>query len=256
MRLLESSLLLQAGFRHGFFTREGGTSKGPHASLNFSYGVGDDADRVDENFAVAEAALGLSPGRLAFLSQVHGNRVVELDAAATRATAQTQEGDAVTSRCTELGLGVRTADCLPILLGDPEAGRACAVHAGWRGLVRGVVFEAVRRFPVPSRVVAAIGPHIGPSAFEVSDDVALELLGCSSAPHPVSREYGAKPHVDLHQIAVAQLRQAGVGSVDRVEGCTLSEPSRFFSYRRDGARSGRHLSAIVPRAPIVRDTPL
>lgn len=246
MRPLESHALGRAGFRHGFFTREGGVSEGAYASANFSYGVGDDAHRVDENFRRAEAALGLSPGRLVFLSQVHGNAVLELSADQTRDSARENEGDALVSGCAELGLGVRTADCIPILIGDPETGRAAAVHAGWRGLVRGVIFETVRRMPTARRLIAAIGPHIGPLAFEVSADVAGELLACSTARNPVSREYGAKPHVDLAQIAVAQLERAGVATIDVVGGCTASEPARFFSFRRDGARSGRHLSAIVP----------
>src|SRR5688572_422563 len=81
---LTSPLLTSVGFRHAFFTRAGGSSRGPYESLNFSYGVGDDPLRVDENFRSAELALGLGPGRLSFLSQVHGNRVVELASGSTR----------------------------------------------------------------------------------------------------------------------------------------------------------------------------
>jgi YfiH family protein len=248
MRPVESEALNRAGFRHGFFTREGGISEGAYRSANFSYGVGDDSRHVDENFRRAEAALGLSPGRLVFLSQVHGNAVVELADGETRETARNLEGDAMVSRCEQLGLGVRTADCIPILIGDPATGCAAAVHAGWRGLVRGVILEAVRRMPSTQTLIAAVGPHIGVAAFEVSPDVAGELLDCSTARNPVSREYGSKPHVDLAQIAVAQLERAGVRSIDVLVGCTVSEPDRFFSFRRDGAKSGRHLSAIVPVA--------
>lgn len=222
---------------------------GPYASLNFSYGTGDDPERVDDNFALAEAALGLGPGRLLFLSQVHGSQVVELSGRPTREETKTVEGDGLVASAEDLGLGVRTADCIPLLLADPQTGRAAAVHAGWRGLVSGVIGEALRRLGGASRVYVAIGPHIGPRAFEVSADVAQELAACSNAVKPVLDGFGPKPHVDLAAIAVAQLEQAGVtrSHIDVLGGCTFSEPANYFSFRRDGKVGGRHLSAIVPR---------
>jgi YfiH family protein len=246
---LTSPQLSAAGFRHAFFTRAGGVSEGSYASLNFSYAVGDDTSRVDENLRRGEVALALAPGRLLYLSQVHGRTVHELDERAFRSNTKALEGDAVVSDCAALGLGVRSADCLPVLLGDPDSGRAAAVHAGWRGLAAEAIAAAVRALGVPGeRIVAAIGPHIGPIAFEVSEDVAQVLDACSTA-RPVSREMGPKPHVDLAAIAVAQLLAAGLQPmrIDRIEGCTWTEADRFFSFRRDGKLSGRHLSAIVPR---------
>jgi hypothetical protein len=250
VRALSSQKLAAAGFRHAFFTREGGVSEGPYESLNFSYTVGDDKSRVDENFLRAEAALSLEPGRLVYLSQVHGQSVHQLDDRAWRNDVRLLEGDALVSDCGLLGLGVRSADCVPILIGDPATGRAAAVHAGWRGLVAGAIVAAVRALAVPTEhVVAAIGPHIGPEAFEVSSDVAHQLAACSLA-HPVRHDLGTKPHVDLAEIATAQLVASGVerALIERVHGCTVTERERFFSYRRDGKNSGRHLSAIVPRA--------
>jgi YfiH family protein len=246
---LTSQKLAAAGFRHAFFTRQGGVSVGPYESLNFSYTVGDEPQRVDENFRRAEAWLSLAPGRLVYLSQVHGSTVVELEASAERQSVKVLEGDALVSSCSELGLGVRSADCIPVLLGDPETGAAAAVHAGWRGLVKGAIREAVCGLAVPAeRLIVAIGPHIGPLAFEVSDDVAASLDTCSTA-SPVLRRPGSKPHVDLARIAVAQLVSSGVpmDQIEHVEGCTATDPTRFFSFRRDGQHSGRHLSAIVPR---------
>lgn len=104
--------------------------------------------------------------------------------------------------------------------------------------------------PLP-RPVAAIGPHISLAAFEVSEDVALELAGASRDERAVvSRSFGRKPHVDLRRLVRQKLVALGLdeAEVDDVGGCTLGEPERFFSFRRDGARSGRHLSAIVPLA--------
>lgn len=256
MFALTSQKLSAAGFRHAFFTRSGGVSEGPYRSLNFSYTVGDEANRVDENFRRGETELGLSPGRLLYLSQVHGSVVHELDVSAERNRVKTLEGDAVVSDCSALGLGVRSADCLPILLADVESGRAAAVHAGWRGLVRGVIDAALGALGVPGeRLIAAIGPHIGPVAFEVSEDVANELAACSNA-SPVRRDLGLKPHVDLAAIATAQLLAGGVrpDRLERVAGCTHDDADRFFSFRRDGKLGGRHLSAIVPRGRAATDT--
>jgi polyphenol oxidase len=245
---LTSPLLTSLGFRHAFFTRAGGSSRGPYESLNFSYAVGDDPLKVDANFRSAEGALGLGPGQLSFLSQVHGNRVVELTSGSTREQTKHIEADGAVANDPTLGVGVRTADCLPVLLADPETGRVGAVHAGWRGLVLGVLFEGVRALGFPQRLHVAIGPHIGVRAFEVSADVAEQLTTCSNA-DPVLLGFGPKPHVDLAAIAIAQLRQAGVDTshIDRVPGCTYDEPASFYSFRRDGKVGGRHLSAIVAR---------
>jgi polyphenol oxidase len=248
---LTSTLLDRAGFRHAFFTRQGGVSLGPYATLNFSYGVGDEAAHVDENFRRAERTLALEPGRLLFLSQVHGCDVVEISAAALRSDVLQQQGDGLTAADPELGLGVRTADCVPVLIACTKSGHAAAAHAGWRGLVSNVIAATVAKLAVePSSLLAAIGPHIGVNAFEVSDDVAAQLQ--AAAPHldVVRREPQQKPHVDLRRIARAQLEGAGIpaANIDDVCGCTYSEPDRFFSFRRDGAHSGRHISVIVPRS--------
>jgi YfiH family protein len=138
-----------------------------------------------------------------------------------------------------------------VLLADPASGAVAAVHAGWRGVVAGVVEAAVTRLAElgakPSDVLAAIGPHISLAAFEVSEDVAHQLEAVSPEAHVVDRTSWAKPHVDLRRIVRAKLRALGLGNerIDDVPGCTVLEPERFFSFRRDGARSGRHLSAIV-----------
>jgi YfiH family protein len=256
---LQSPLLRAAGFRHAFFTRRGGVSEGAYASLNFSVSVGDDPERVDANFARAGKVLELPADSIAFLSQVHGSGVVSIGEAdadpalgAPRARFPRREGDALLGTSPNVACGVRTADCVPILVGDRRSGAAVAIHAGWRGLVRGVIeasIAALRELAGErAELVAAIGPHIGPAAFEVGDDVARELEHASSARGVVDRS-GVKARVALEPIARRKLEEAGVRRelVDLVPGCTLSEKDRFFSFRRDGKASGRHLSVIVPR---------
>ena len=251
---LSSELLTREGFRHAFFTREGGASRGPFESLSFSESVGDEPEHVRENLARAAGELGVEPASIYYLSQVHGSIVHRLRGGELRLEVARMEGDALVSNVPGLACGVRSADCVPVLLADLRSGAVAAAHAGWRGCVAGVVESALGALRglagAQAEVVAAIGPHISLRAFEVSDEVAAELQAASPDP-VVDRSFGAKPHVDLRRLVRAKLRAQGLGDarIDDVLGCTLSEPELFFSFRRDGARSGRHLSAIVPRAP-------
>lgn len=245
---LKSDLLDRAGFRHAFFTRAGGFSAPPYDSLNFSVAVGDSPPIVERNVELAAAYLGTSSSEVLFLNQVHGREVVAVDEALTRAQALLLSGDAIATKLSGLACGVRTADCVPVLFGCPDTGWVAAAHAGWRGCVQGIVLQTVRflRARHAGRILAAIGPHISGAAFEVASEVAAELARASPDPDIVDRSR-ERPHVDLRKMVRAQLLAEGLASedIDDVLGCTLLEPSRFFSFRRDGKASGRHLSAIT-----------
>jgi len=249
---LESSLLRAAGFRHAFFCRRGGVSSGPYESLNFSVAVGDDPENVGGNFALAAEILAVRRERIFFLSQVHGAVSRTLGENEALEAVRVLEGDALSSRVPDLACSVRTADCVPILAADRRSGAVTAIHAGWRGIVRGVVEAGVAGLRElagsDGELVIAIGPHIRLRAFEVSADVAGELEAASPIGGVVDRS-AAKPHVDLARIVRGKLAALGVpdAAIDDVGGCTLSEPERFFSFRRDGKIGGRLLSAIVPR---------
>lgn len=252
---LESRLLGEAGFVHAFFTRQGGVSGGEHASLNFAASTGDDPSNVAANLERAAARLGIPASRIFYLSQVHGVATAVVDEGDDRERVLHQEGDAVAARGGQrLACGARSADCGTILLGDRASGAVCAVHAGWKGTARGVVEAAVLALRQVAggepRLVAAIGPHIEACCFEVGAEVAAELAAASEAGAAVVRPGPrGKPHVDLRAILRAQLRSAGLAgdAIDDVRGCTVCDPERFFSYRRQGAKSGRLLAAIVPR---------
>lgn len=249
---LTSSLLDRHGFRHAFFTRHGGASIGSFRSLNFSVAVGDEAAAVAANLASAARRLDIARDKLFFVSQVHGSVTAVVDGSALPHEILGVEADAVLSRTQGVACAVRTADCVPVLLADAAVGQVAAVHAGWRGVVAGVLGAAVRDLRALSAssgpMIAAIGPHISVDAFEVSEEVASQIQSVCAEPI-VFRRYGTKPHVDLRRAARAQLFAAGLADadVDDVPGCTVLDAERFFSYRRDGARSGRHLSAIVCR---------
>jgi polyphenol oxidase len=244
MRFVHSALL--ADFAHGFTTREGGASEPPFDTLNLGALVGDDPARVAENWGRLERATGL---RFARVRQVHGARAVRGDAAAGPST----EADIVVSSAPGLAACVSIADCVPVLLADPESGAVAAVHAGWRGTIAGAAAEGVRALAreagaQPERLLAAIGPSIGPCCYEVSPDLALrfrEEIG------PAAVRDDPSPRVDLWESNAIVLRGAGIAPqrIETVGRCTSCERALFFSHRRDEGRTGRQMAFIAPRLP-------
>ena len=252
--VLQSELLRHAGFKHGFFTRQGGVSAAPFDTLNFSFTTGDAPEAVRANLARAARVLAVEPERIYFLTQVHGTACRVIDGSEPCAAIRGERGDVTLSLTPSVACGVRVADCVPVLLADRRSGAVAAVHAGWRGVVRGVVPAAVGALRAlgrgPLELVAAIGPHIESCCFEVGPDVAAELATASALGDSVVVPGSGNPHVDLRRIVEAQLRASEPErlAVDHVPGCTVCDRARFHSYRRDGDRGGRMLAAIVPRA--------
>jgi YfiH family protein len=234
--------LLPGSLVHGFTDREGGVSSGRHATLNLGKRWGDEPAAVAENLRRVAAAAGFEPGELRTIRQVHGRvavRVTEIR--------EGVEGDAVWARAGDgpVVVGVLTADCVPVLLADRSGTAVAAVHSGWRGTVQDIVGATVAALAedgvAPDELVAAIGPCIEVGAFEVGEEVAGQF-----ADPFVRRDLGPKPHVDLVAAVRAQLARAGVpeDSIERVGGCTVSDPERYFSYRRDGAGIGQMLAFV------------
>lgn len=255
-RVLRSELLDRHGFRHGFSLRTGGASAPPFDTLNLGRAVGDDPGSVAENHRRFAEAVGYGPERLFEVSQVHGPKVRVVTPDDVPDTVRCEQADALVAAADALdvAVGVRVADCIPLLLADPVRGAVAAVHAGWRGTVARVVDRAIDALERDCGVragdlLAAVGPHIRVAAFEVGEDVAAEIAGQAHGEDVVRTGRDARPHVNLAHVVRAQLRARGlVGErIDDVGGCTMAEPERFFSYRRDGKRSGRHLAVIVPR---------
>jgi len=257
--VLRSSLLTGHGFSHGFSTREGGVSAPPFDSLNLARNVGDDPAAVAENHRRFAEALGVSGTRVYEVTQVHGAVVQRVGRADSVAAVRLLEADALVTgpasgpapKNEALCLAIRTADCVPVLIADPESRAVAAAHAGWRGIVAGVIPRAILALAEagggdPSNFVAAIGPHIRVDAFEVGDEVAQEIEAAAPGCGAI-RPRQPRPHADLSLVVRAHLGAGGVrnDNVDDVGGCTFVDAARFFSYRRDGSRSGRLLSAIV-----------
>ncbi len=240
---LRSRLLAAAGVAHGFSVRTGGVSAGPFASLNLSVSTGDSADAVRENTRRLAEAAGVR-GEFATAHQVHGDRVVAADGREVLAPTEPQpEGaDAVLALDRGLAAGVRVADCVPILLYDPDRGAAAAVHSGWRGARLSIAARVLQR------PLAAIGPCIGRCCYEVSSELASLFRGRFGPEAADDPAEGRKPHLDLRWCVEAALVEAGVPRerIEQVEGCTSCDGGDFFSHRRDRGRTGRHLAFIAP----------
>ena len=181
-------------------------------------------------------------GRLHFLSQVHGATVVEAPFPGR------PEADALFTAQPGVLLGIETADCLPILLVDPERELAAAAHAGWRGTATGIAGAAVRALVVRGarldRLLAAVGPGIGPCCYEVGDELRA-AFGSEGARFFREGPRG-RPHLDVRAANVAALERAGLRRerIHHVADCTFCRPGLYHSYRRDGPNAGRMISFV------------
>ena len=223
-----------------FTLRAGGVSTGPYSALNVGAHVGDDPAAVTENRRRVHRYLAL-PAEPAWVEQVHGTDVLELDPA----NAPRSAADAVISRSTRAVCVVQVADCLPVLFASRDGTAVAAAHAGWRGLAAGVLEATVRQLRIePAALLAWLGPAIGAPHFEVGSEVRAAFLagdpGAAAAFSPNSR---GRWQCDLVALARRRLGALGVGSVSGGEWCTYADARRFFSYRRDG-RCGR-MAALI-----------
>ncbi len=223
-------------------TRQGGHSEGVYAGLNLADHVGDARSAVARNRQALRREIGVE--RIQWLDQIHGTRCVYADGASAQTVPQ---ADAAWTAEPNLALAVLTADCLPVVFAH-RAGAAVAVaHAGWRGLVAGVLSSVLDALPgEPADYLVWIGPGIGVNAYEVGADVADAVrhmqnvgLGASSCLHP---DRPGKYRLDLAGLATLQLRHLGAGVVSAAPVCAFTD-ARFYSYRRDGV-TGRMATLV------------
>lgn len=216
--------------------RRGGASGGAYAGLNLGTHVGDDLDAVAANRACLRRVLDL-PAEPAWLRQVHGSDAVEAGLEAEPAA------DASYTRATGVVCAVMTADCLPVLLCTKDGKGVAAVHAGWKGLVGGVIESAVGSLGT-AELMAWLGPAIGPEAFEVGGEVRAVFLAQDAASDSAFRPGdNGRWLADIYLLARLRLRRLGVSDVYGGQWCTYTDADRFFSYRRDGV-TGRMATLI------------
>jgi polyphenol oxidase len=236
---------------HGFTTRDGGVSEGPYRSLNVSLNVGDSPRRVAENVRIVARAAGIPPFRMQMASQVHGAQVLEdvVPNPDSELTTLCGEADALWTSSAGSAVAVRVADCVPIVLVDPDARRVAAVHSGWRGtdlrIAARVVETLQSRGAVAARLLAAIGPSIRGCCYAVSPELAVRFSSAFGS--NVVRSSGARQYLDLSVAVYTTLRESGLREqhIDVVPGCTSCAAEDFFSHRRDAGTTGRQMGFVV-----------
>ncbi len=218
-------------------TRSDGFSQGAYGHLNLGLHVNDDAATVEKNRQWLYQAAKL-PELPRWLTQYHSTVVLTGET-----IVNAPKADASYTTQAHVVLAIMTADCLPILICHPEGKVIAAIHAGWRGLLDGIIHETIQRLPVPANeCMAWLGPAISSQAYEMGDEVRalfLEQGACLSA----FSKHNERWHMDLYALAREQLQKQGLSAIYGGNYCTYQESERFYSYRRDGV-TGRMASLI------------
>jgi polyphenol oxidase len=252
MLILTSGNLDQPGISHGFFGRRGGVSGGIYASLNCGPGSGDNREAVLENRKRASQALS-TDCTLVTLYQVHRAEAITVSGAWE--IGANPQADGMATDVPGIALGILTADCAPVLFCDPKARIIGAAHAGWQGALAGItdsVLSAMVRLGAnAARITAAVGPCIGPTAYEVGPEFEARFTAEDSgncaffSKNPVTGRW----HFDLAAYVAHRLNRASVAPVEVLGRCTYEEQENFYSWRRTTHRKerdyGRQLSAIL-----------
>ena len=238
-----------ASVQSAFSLRSGGTSLPPWDSLNLGVHVGDELDAVARNRRRLAEALAL-PSPPWWLEQVHGTEVATFErppsSAEAAATATRPTADAAVTRAVGVVLAIQVADCLPVLLTDDQGLVLGAAHAGWRGLVAGVLERTVEAMALPgTRLRAWLGPSISPAHFEVGEEVREAFLAAGDSASAFAPNPRGRWQCDLPALARARLERLGVTRIAGGDSCTAADPVRFFSHRRD-QRTGR-MAALLWR---------
>ncbi len=237
-------------------TRHGGFGKGNYAEFNVNRFCGDEEEAITGNLELLSREIAIDKSRIVMPHQTHGDKVMVIGDDFFRLSEQTRsmvlEGvDALVTNVEDVCIGVSTADCIPVLIYDKAQRAAAAVHAGWRGTVKGIAAKAVRSMQMayssrPEDLYAVIGPGISSDAFEVGDEVYEEF---ASAGMPMDRisERKDKWHIDLPECNRLQLQDVGLkhDNITMSGICTYKNCNDYFSARRLGVESGRIFNGIT-----------
>lgn len=217
----------------------GGLSEGAYHSLNLAPHVGDDPQIVAKNHQILCEALQLEHSPF-WLEQVHGIDVIHWE----QTLPKNHKADAILTHQKQHPCAVLTADCLPVLLCDRAGSVVAAVHAGWKGLLNGVIEATVANMQIPpEQLLAWMGPAIGPQAFEVGEEVYADFIAKDAKAKQAFTRKNARAYGDLFLLGKQRLNNVGVTAIYGGGLCTYSDPARFFSFRRDQT-TGRMASLI------------
>ncbi len=238
------ALARQPGLRHAVSTRLGGVSPPPFDSLNLTTARGDSPDHVAENRRRLCAALEISPTALVSPQQVHGARIARVGRG--QRGQWIPECDGLITDEPETALLLRFADCVPLIVYDPEHGAVGIGHAGWRGTVAGIAESLVRAMRVafgsrPEALIAGVGPAIGPCCYQVGSDVVQQVVSAfGEADGLLIAQSDGSYHLNLWEANRRQLARAGVQQIEVAALCTACHTEEFYSHRAEHGRTGHH----------------
>jgi polyphenol oxidase len=245
--------LSEPALLHGVSSRLGGASQGRISGLNLGHTVGDDAQAVAHNHALLYEALGLRPQQVVSARQVHGAHVARVGA--FHGGTVIADTDGLITDEPDTALLMRFADCVPVLLYDPERGAIGLAHAGWKGTLARVAAHAAQALVQelgcrPADIRAAIGPSIGPCCYEVGPEVvAATREAFPAAPTLISRERASgHAYLNLWAAVAWQLREVGIEQIETARLCTSCRSDLFYSHRAQGPAAGRFAAVIALRA--------
>ena len=248
--MTEISLFFPENIRYRFFSRKNGVSEGDFSSLNCSVRVGDEPAKVREHMRRVAGNLGCTVEKLFVLHQTHSSIVIPVTT--NEPFEKTPYGDALVTNQPNIFLGIKTADCAPVLLADPEERIIAAAHAGWRGAVGGVLENTIKTMTdmgaKTQNIIAVIGPCIALQSYEVGQDMKEEFLkgDLKASSFFVPAEAG-KYRFDLPGYVLARLERAGIGAAEWIGKDTYALEKDYFSHRRSsqkGESCGRQISVI------------
>ena len=242
------------GIKHGFFDRHGGVSQGIYASLNCGYGSGDNIDHVRENRRLVADAMGVKADRLLTVHQYHSAEVVDITSDSVwHSPSDAAKADGMVTKCRGVGLGILTADCVPVLFADAKAGVIGAAHAGWRGALGGITDEIIRSMcrlgARTDHIIAAIGPCIGAASYEVSAEFYQQFLQADAQNDRFfTQSPQGKPdhfHFAIADYVKMRLHKMGVTSVSVQGDDTAALPEKYFSWRRTCWQNQTHYGRMI-----------
>jgi polyphenol oxidase len=252
LRFYQFTTFDPATVAHGVFTRHGGVSPEPYASLNLSVSTGDAVDNVRRNAARAFSALDRDLASAASLWQVHSAEVVVAEQP-HGAGGHLGQADALITDQPSVSLFLRFADCVPILLFDPRRPAVGVVHAGWRGTLKKILQRATAAMADaygsrPADILAGIGPSVGPCHYAVGPELVERVRRVFGAEaEALLPEVDGRQHFDLWAANALTLREAGVQRIETAGMCTVCQSHDFFSHRATGGRTGRFGAVIALR---------
>lgn len=245
-------LLQYKNLKHCFFSRKNGFSKGDYESLNCGLGSGDKKEDILKNLQFVSGKIGCENKSLITLSQTHSNEVIYFEN--EKSIKNKLPGDAIVTKVRNIGIGILTADCAPILLYDPKKKIIGCIHSGWKGALNGVIKNAIKKFTELNSnindLIAVIGPCIKKDSYEVKNDFYAKFLSQNIEHKMFFSKINKNKYIfDLRSFINKEISNLNVKNIENLEMDTFSEKEFFYSYRRSSLNKetdyGRCISVIL-----------